>query len=60
LAGDREGVMAVSAEGLVKTVLWGHPDGAQPLASTVARFADLSDDNQARWHLQLQREADQW
>lgn len=31
--------MAVSAEGLIKTTLWEHPTGSQPLVSTVATAA---------------------
>ena len=60
ITGDREGIMAVSAEGLLKTTLLREADGAQPIASTVARYSDLSDDAQAQWHLLLQRDADDW
>ena len=58
--GDEAGVMAVSAEGLIKTTLWEHGDGAQPLASTVTRFRDLSDADQAQWRRLLQQQADDW
>jgi hypothetical protein len=54
--GDDAGVMAVTAEGLVKSVLWQEPAGAQPILSTVARFADLSRAEQDRWELLLSRE----
>ncbi len=55
---DHESVMAVSAEGLIKTTLLGHPEGAKPIVSTVTRFADLSDEEQDRWHLLLRREVE--
>ena len=60
VTGDPGGVMAVSAEGLFTTALLDQPEGAQPVTSTVARFADLSDEEQRRWNAQLQREADDW
>jgi hypothetical protein len=46
----------VTAEGLVKSVLWQEPAGAQPIFSTVVRFADLSQAEQERWELLLRRE----
>lgn len=60
VTGDGEGVLAVSAEGLMKTALLNQTTGARPIASTVARFDDLSEDDQARWQLLLRREADDW
>jgi hypothetical protein len=54
---DEAGIMAVSAEGLVKTTLWGHPDGSQPIASTVARFAELSAADQDDRRRLLEQEA---
>ena len=59
VTGDAEGVDAVTAEGLIKHSLWNNPAGAKPLVSTLARFADLSDDEQARWEARLRREADE-
>jgi hypothetical protein len=60
VTGDAAGVMAVSAEGLIKTTLWEHPNGSQPVASTVARFGDLSTTEQDDWRRLLHREADDW
>lgn len=60
VTGDNAGVDAVSAEGLIKTTLWEHPNGAQPIVSTVARFADLSPKEQDQWRGLLQREMDGW
>ncbi|MDQ6949512.1 MAG: hypothetical protein M3256_25495 [Actinomycetota bacterium] len=57
VTGDGAGVMAVSAEGLIKTTLWKHPDGSQPVASTVVRFSELSPTEQDDWRRLLQREA---
>jgi hypothetical protein len=37
--GDDSGVMALTAEGLVKSVLWQEPAGAQPIFATLVRFA---------------------
>ena len=60
VTGDNAGVDAVSAEGLIKTTLWEHPDGVRPIVSTVARFADLSPIEQDQWRQLLEREADPW
>jgi hypothetical protein len=60
VTGDEAGVMVVSAEGLIKTTLWGSPDGPQPLASTVARFGDLSPSEQDRWRFVLDHAEDDW
>lgn len=56
--GDRAGVMAVTAEGAIKSALWGEPDGAQPICSTVARFEDLSEAERDRWEEVLRRDGD--
>src|SRR3954471_10874931 len=42
VTGDKEGVMAVSAEGLIRSSLWENKNGSQPLTSTVRRFGDLT------------------
>jgi hypothetical protein len=58
--GDASGFDAVNAEGLFRTTLFDNDDGATPITSTVARFADLPDSEQARWRDQLAREARDW
>lgn len=58
VTGDEDGFLAVNAEGLLKTTLWDHPEGAQPVASTVARLRDLSQDEQDDWHRVLRRPAE--
>src|SRR5258708_4793310 len=58
VAGDETAPGAVTAEGLIKATLWEHQDGAQPIASTVARFEDLDGRQQTAWRDLLAREAD--
>lgn len=58
VTGDEEGVMAVDAEQCMKSALWEHPDGAEHITSTVARFQDLSPVEQDGWERILQREAE--
>ena len=60
VTGGDDGVDAVSAEMLLNTALLNQPDGCLPIASTVARFADLSAKDQDQWRLLLQREIDDW
>jgi hypothetical protein len=33
VTGDEDGVMAVTAEGRMRSALWEHPDRSQPIAS---------------------------
>ena len=60
VTGADDGVEAVSAEMLLNTTLLNHPDGCRPVASRVARFADLSAKDQDEWRRLLQREIDDW
>ena len=55
VTGSRDEV--VSAAGLVKNTLL-QDSGAYVVASTLARFADLSPEEQDRWRLLVRREAD--
>lgn len=58
VVGDEEGVMAVDAEHRMRSALWEHPNGAEHISSTVARFRELSPVVQDEWEGILRREAD--
>lgn len=58
VTGDEEGVMAVDAEHRMTSALWEHPNGAEHITSTVARFQDLSPAEQDGWERILRRESD--
>lgn len=58
VTGDEDGVMAVSAEGLIRSTLWDDENGSQPLTSTVRRFCDMSLSEQEDWHRALQQSTD--
>jgi hypothetical protein len=60
VTGDESGVMAVSAEGLIRSTLWEHEGGSQPLAAAVERFGDQSPGEQEEWRRAVQRGGEDW
>jgi hypothetical protein len=56
--GDEHRVQAVSAEDLIRTALWDIPEGAQPIASTIARLRDLPPSQHEEWGRTVQRQAE--